>query len=1011
MSHFLNFSHLHSPFGWGPPVRLQLQLASPTARSVSGSSLHTGAAHPVRLGQAASPDTVTLSPTSDAPSGVTPAHSAVKIREFPIFDKDTATLYQLKNGLHVLLYQDKRVPIMNVADVVNVGAHHELPGQEGMAHFIEHLIAEGEQDKNNKLFRQLLQQGLKSNAYTSPDVTVYHTHLVPKAQFKNILNIHAQRIPPHIPFQEEDVQREKGVIQEEIALYNENIFSKAQDYLYKALFDKTTYGHHTLGTKESVSSFTHEGLKAFYNQHYHPKNRLVIVSGDFDNADDVLGHVEAVYGKEGPPGWKPFQLPETQMKNLTSSPQEGKQRQFTNTLSQQHGIAEFGFRLPFQPPNKTAPDETLKQELVPSLLTHMLNGEWQQESLQKKLVRDQAKLTGCNVFYLPLQQTGAFGWFTVGEKAKLKETEPMIWNHLQALKQSSNISQRSLDAAKTQFRVRSSELKESVEGRVELLTQLGSRWLQSRDATLPPTGVPLERFQQKVLDEITPQDLRQWANHHLPKDTQPLNKIWVLPGKAPDSSPPIKSASGKQISAQRFGGQLPDTVQRRQIDTAEVLVNHQPDAPRLSVSLSLPRHNPQQIRGNDLAVYALAQGLLEEGTKTLPPKEFNQMLDEHGLDFGVSLGSRALQFTVTGLPEKKEAMLDVLRHLITGPTTDPKVLAKVKRELVASIDLQKASEDYQAEHYLVTRHRPANQPDHPLTMSGETVIKQAQKLDPRTIESKLKEFLGSQYMTLSASGPMTLDEATDWCREIQKALPESRVKQQPLLIKTTANTLNLFSHPELTNQAIVKRQWILPELRDAKDDVLLSLVPHYLNSGILFNLFRNDDQQLSYTTQISLGAFGHQKRMVLASHTDGDKLPQSLWTIQEAIKEASDKPISLKQLRGVINTRRISMMNEQQEQENIARDLTKHRQQGGASYQDKMALLDELEKNMPDTAKQFQQLMKKMFATHSTVAITTSQKVLDKYKMTPQVEKTLTWLPFQPESGERPQFPWQVQKA
>src|SRR6476661_4552696 len=85
------------------------------------------------------------------------------------------TEYDLKNGLHVILHQDRSAPVVTTSVMYHVGSKDEMPGRTGFAHFFEHLLFEGSENiKRGEFFKYVSANGGQNNATTSQDRTFYY---------------------------------------------------------------------------------------------------------------------------------------------------------------------------------------------------------------------------------------------------------------------------------------------------------------------------------------------------------------------------------------------------------------------------------------------------------------------------------------------------------------------------------------------------------------------------------------------------------------------------------------------------------------------------------------------------------------------------------------------------------------------------------------------------------------------------------------------------------------------
>lgn len=203
-------------------------------------------------------------------------------------------VHTLKSGITFLLSPDPNARTACVLVGVGIGANHERETEHGLAHFFEHMCFKGTSTYSDhvQLLTRMDASGLVGNAYTDREYTAYY--LCGRAErVRDMIDLTSD-IFLHSLFPAEELKKEKGVILEEIAMYEDDPFSKAADEVEQSLFHGTVAEHPILGTAESVSSFSRDDFLSFLKKHYVTGNTIVSVSGRFDR-DAVLGTLEEVY--------------------------------------------------------------------------------------------------------------------------------------------------------------------------------------------------------------------------------------------------------------------------------------------------------------------------------------------------------------------------------------------------------------------------------------------------------------------------------------------------------------------------------------------------------------------------------------------------------------------------------------------------------------------------------------------------------------------------------------------
>jgi zinc protease len=202
----------------------------------------------------------------------------------------------LPNGLTVLLREVRVAPVAEVQIWARVGSADERDHERGLAHFHEHMLFKGTERRGvGEIAGAVEGAGGRINAFTSFDVTCYHA-TVPSDVATLGLDVLADAVRCST-FDPDEVKREVGVVLEEINRSEDEPHHVLSDALFAEAFRVHPYGLPILGTAESVSSFTREKVRAFYERWYRPENLVVVLAGDID-ADAMFDQVGTIFGDD-----------------------------------------------------------------------------------------------------------------------------------------------------------------------------------------------------------------------------------------------------------------------------------------------------------------------------------------------------------------------------------------------------------------------------------------------------------------------------------------------------------------------------------------------------------------------------------------------------------------------------------------------------------------------------------------------------------------------------------------
>lgn len=174
-------------------------------------------------------------------------------------------LHTLPNGIRIAHKQVPHTQIAHVGLMLDIGSRDEHPHQQGIAHFWEHMAFKGTTRRQaHHIINRLENVGGELNAYTTKEKVCFHA---------SVLEAHAEKaveliadITFHSTFPEKQIERERGVILEEMSMYYDSPEDAIQDDFDQLVFPDHSLGYNILGTADTVRSFTKESLAAFIDE-------------------------------------------------------------------------------------------------------------------------------------------------------------------------------------------------------------------------------------------------------------------------------------------------------------------------------------------------------------------------------------------------------------------------------------------------------------------------------------------------------------------------------------------------------------------------------------------------------------------------------------------------------------------------------------------------------------------------------------------------------------------------
>jgi predicted Zn-dependent peptidase len=201
----------------------------------------------------------------------------------------------LENGITVVRAPIEGAGTTTILAMVRVGSRDEHDAVRGGAHYIEHLMFKGTKTypTTQELSRELDSIGAKVNAFTSHEYTGYYVKSS-KKHGKKITNILFDMLENSL-FDEDEMEREKKVIIEEIKMYEDNPRMHIYDLYHQAAYQGDTLSLNIAGTKDSVRTMDRDDVLAFRDKFYGAKQLTVVVSGSIE--DEVFDSVVETFSK------------------------------------------------------------------------------------------------------------------------------------------------------------------------------------------------------------------------------------------------------------------------------------------------------------------------------------------------------------------------------------------------------------------------------------------------------------------------------------------------------------------------------------------------------------------------------------------------------------------------------------------------------------------------------------------------------------------------------------------
>ncbi|HDN27541.1 MAG TPA: insulinase family protein, partial [Thioploca sp.] len=190
--------------------------------------------------------------------------------------------FTLDNGLHLIVKEDHRAPVVVSQVWYKVGASYEQEGKTGLSHMLEHMMFKGtEKYPAGEFSRIMAVNGARENAFTGTDFTTYFQTLE-KSRLSLSFEMEADRMR-HLVLTEEEFAKEREVVTEERRMRVEDRpIGQTREHFKATAYQTSPYQNPIIGWMSDLKNYTLADLQAWYQRWYAPNNAIVVVVGDVE---------------------------------------------------------------------------------------------------------------------------------------------------------------------------------------------------------------------------------------------------------------------------------------------------------------------------------------------------------------------------------------------------------------------------------------------------------------------------------------------------------------------------------------------------------------------------------------------------------------------------------------------------------------------------------------------------------------------------------------------------------
>jgi len=393
----------------------------------------------------------------------------------------------LENGIRVVSETISHVRSVSLGIWANVGSRDEAEQQNGISHFLEHMVFKGTRNRSVRDIAQSLESlGGYLNAFTTKEQTCYYARVL-DANLPEALDVLAD-IMLNATFEKREMEKEKLVVIEELKNAEDDPEDIIHDYFEKNLFPRHALGNPVIGTEANVRAFRREDLRSHVHEHYRPSQMVVAAAGNVDH-DALVRLTRRYFGRLHGSNESKARQPVPGHSSLQ------KPKEYPRPITQAHicvGRQCFSIKHPHR---------------YPLMVTNTLLGEGMSSRLYQTIRERHGLAYSVYSFVSLLSDTGVFGSYLGTDKKNIRASVDLVFHELEKLKKRP-VSKAELQRTKAQIKGTLMLGLENMSGR---MTRLGSSELYLE------SYISLDSILDKV-DRVTVDDILEVSNEVFHQD-------------------------------------------------------------------------------------------------------------------------------------------------------------------------------------------------------------------------------------------------------------------------------------------------------------------------------------------------------------------------------------------------------------------------------------------------------------------------------------------------------------
>ena len=619
---------------------------------------------------------------SEEPASKAPDNAPEKEMKFLKVEPLKFNERTLANGLRVYSMPDPNTANVSVQVWYDVGSKDDPVGRSGFAHLFEHIMFKSTRNMPPETLDRLTEDvGGFNNASTYDDFTNYY-EVVPANHLERVLWAEADRMGSLV-VDEAIFKSERDVVKEE---YRQRILASPYGklfglYLAQANFTVHPYGRPGIGSIADLDAATVNDVRAFHATYYRPDNAVLVVAGNFDQAQ---------FDKWVDQYFAPLVTPKREIPRVDAVEPARSAKTYT--------VYEPNTPLPAVSISYPGPAALSPDQPALSVLDAILS-KGESSRLYQSLVYQQQVATEVFTFYEQTRDAGAYSLIAVLSEGKSAEDgEKALLAEIARVRDGA-ISEAELDEAKNELVSETLSGRETAFGRASELANALTRFRDGAyadkllNAIQMVTAADVQRVAQAILDDSKRVTIRYLSEETRPKDAVSDTIATASSVKAQELSIPASEIPTFTLApeterakppapAAPVAAKLPAAKERKLANGLRVIVVPKRDVPIISAEFRvLSGASSDPVSKGGLA--SLAADVLTKGTKTRNATEIARQVESLGATLSASAGADNSGVSLESRADRISDALTIMADVVRNPAFAP---AEVERQRQQTLD-------------------------------------------------------------------------------------------------------------------------------------------------------------------------------------------------------------------------------------------------------------------------------------------------------------------------------------